>query len=36
MESRLVRSKSNLDQVLKDMLAEEQNKNYLAAQKLKD
>lgn len=36
MQNRLVRSKSCLEQVLKDMLVEEHNRNYLAAQNLKN
>lgn len=35
METRLVKAKGDLEQVLKDMLAEQEKKNYLAAEELK-
>lgn len=35
MENRLTRSKSCLEQVLKDMLVEQESKNYLTAHKMK-
>ena len=34
METRLVKAKGDLEQVLKDMLAEQEKKNYLAAEVL--